>query len=94
MNRWENMEEISCTFNATSDFTDWLNELKVNSIADLDVVGLHDKTTGERREFIAVDKVLELLDDCKIARPSNFTFAWNDNLERVERKIKAFVERR
>ena len=63
MNCLENIEEISCTLNATNDFTDWLNELKVDSIADIEVVGLHDKVRDIKREYIAVESVLKVISE-------------------------------
>lgn len=89
MNHWENMKPISGTFEATGDFTDWLNELKKSSIVEIDIIGLHDKTTGEKREFVAFDKVLEMIDS--LVRESNITIDNYNDVAIPSKALKAAV---
>ena len=65
MEQWQKKEPMVGTFEATSDFSGWLEELKKSSITEIDVIGLCDRKTGEKREFIAFDRVLESIEKQK-----------------------------
>lgn len=91
MIEWESVEPISVTFEASDGFADWLNALKKMSITELDVVGLHDRATGVKREFVAIDRVLKIIEQMKAENNetngepirTHFEIEYNDFRDRV-----------
>ena len=86
------MTELTGTFDE-SNHPDWskLFPDSPKSIHDIDVIGLCDKTTGEKHEFVSLDRVLEIIDQAKIENNETnddpirgvFEIEYNDFRDRV-----------
>lgn len=82
------MTELCGTFDAAkADWSKLFGEAP-KSIDDIDVIGLHDKTIDKKREFVALDRVLEIIDTSQTYK----MFAGEEDTYIDKRELREAVE--
>lgn len=77
----QKMTELRGTFDAAK--ADW-NKLfgeAPKSIDDIDVIGFHDKKTGKEREFVPIDRVLEIIEKASDENRNHVGVVQNDDMD-------------
>ena len=84
------MIKLCGTFDsANADWNKLIGE-GLKSIDDIDVIRLHDKTTDKDREFVALDRTLEIIDTYKYDQCfSTSEKLWNENMYKIKAEVLA-----
>lgn len=93
------MIKLCGTFDSAKASEAWSNLFpdQPQSIHDICVIGLNDKTTGEKREFVAIDRVLEIIDKqyhdaCDRYSRVGYVEAARNEIRELRRAVKALGE--